>query len=178
MKRPPGNWINYRWLITSRSRNRDVTRLQFVCVISAGLFLTIHFPRIHYFQIHVKAWLESVSCLNLDGSLEVHPILTRGPNTTDSVISAATDRSTLPLFLQDQGTLDGTKELLEKVQVGQVVICDAIHGKCDFGSLFWSPLNPSPCFQSIKYRKALQIMLEMLGTHNMCRASVRLCTHV
>ncbi|XP_045922847.1 ciliogenesis and planar polarity effector 1 isoform X1 [Micropterus dolomieu] len=67
-------------------------------------------------QIHVKAWLESVSCLNLDGSLEVHPILTRGPNTTDSVISAATDRSTLPLFLQDQGTLDGTKELLEKVQ--------------------------------------------------------------
>lgn len=84
--------------------------------------MTIHFPRIHYFQIHVKAWLESVSCLNLDGSLEVHPILTRGPNTTDSVISAATDRSTLPLFLQDQGTLDGTKELLEKVQVGQVVI--------------------------------------------------------
>ncbi|XP_044029035.1 ciliogenesis and planar polarity effector 1 isoform X2 [Siniperca chuatsi] len=68
-------------------------------------------------QIHVRAWLESVSCLNLDSSLEVfNPILTRGPNTADSVISAATDRSTLPVFLQDQETLGGTKELLEKVQ--------------------------------------------------------------
>ncbi|XP_034751796.1 ciliogenesis and planar polarity effector 1 isoform X2 [Etheostoma cragini] len=62
-------------------------------------------------QIHVRAWLESLSCLNLDSS----PV-TRGPNTVDSVISAATDGSTLPLFLQDQGTLGGTKELLEKVQ--------------------------------------------------------------
>ncbi|XP_078126837.1 ciliogenesis and planar polarity effector 1 isoform X7 [Sander vitreus] len=62
-------------------------------------------------QIHVRAWLESLSCLNLDSSL-----VTRGPNTADSVISAATDGSTLPLFLQDQGTLGGTKELLEKVQ--------------------------------------------------------------
>ncbi|XP_054468861.1 ciliogenesis and planar polarity effector 1 [Anoplopoma fimbria] len=62
-------------------------------------------------QIHVRAWLESLSCLNLDSSL-----ITRGPNTADSVISAATVGSTLPLFLQDQGTLGGTKELLEKVQ--------------------------------------------------------------
>ncbi|XP_037609215.1 ciliogenesis and planar polarity effector 1 isoform X4 [Sebastes umbrosus] len=61
--------------------------------------------------IHVRAWLESLSCLHLDSSL-----VTCGPNTADSVISAATDGSTLPLFLQDQGTLGGTKELLEKVQ--------------------------------------------------------------
>ncbi|KAI3362297.1 hypothetical protein L3Q82_012605 [Scortum barcoo] len=68
-------------------------------------------------QIHVRAWLESVSCLNLHSSLETfNPIVTHGPKTTDSVISAATDGSTLPLFLQDQGTLGGTKELLEKVQ--------------------------------------------------------------
>ncbi|XP_034064419.1 ciliogenesis and planar polarity effector 1 isoform X2 [Gymnodraco acuticeps] len=62
-------------------------------------------------QIHVRAWLESVSCLNVDSSL-----LTRGPNTADSVVSVATDGSTLPLFLQDQGTLGGTTELLERVQ--------------------------------------------------------------
>ncbi|KAM9338429.1 ciliogenesis and planar polarity effector 1 [Symphorus nematophorus] len=68
-------------------------------------------------QIHVRAWLESVSCLNLDSSLEVfNSTVTHGPKTTDSVLSAATDGSTLPLFLQDQGTLGGTKELLEKVQ--------------------------------------------------------------
>ncbi|XP_037341338.2 ciliogenesis and planar polarity effector 1 [Pungitius pungitius] len=62
-------------------------------------------------QIHLRAWLESLSCLNLDSSL-----MTRGPSTADSVISAATDGSTLPLFLQDQGTLGGTMEFLEKVQ--------------------------------------------------------------
>nr|XP_040053253.1 ciliogenesis and planar polarity effector 1 isoform X3 [Gasterosteus aculeatus aculeatus] len=62
-------------------------------------------------QIHLRAWLESLSCLNLDSS---H--MTRGPSTADSVISAATDGSTLPLFLQDQGTLGGTMELLGRVQ--------------------------------------------------------------
>ncbi|KAK5852080.1 hypothetical protein PBY51_023582 [Eleginops maclovinus] len=62
-------------------------------------------------QIHVRAWLESVSCLNVDSSL-----LTCGPNTADSVVSVATDGSTLPLFLQDHGTLGGTTELLERVQ--------------------------------------------------------------
>ncbi|KAM7368998.1 hypothetical protein PAMP_013298 [Pampus punctatissimus] len=68
-------------------------------------------------QIHVRAWLESISCLNLDSSLEdFKSIVTCLPNTTDSVISGATDRSNLPLFLQDQGKLGGTKELLEKVQ--------------------------------------------------------------
>lgn len=49
------------------------------------------------------------------------PAVTHAPQTTDSVFSAATDGATLPLFLQDQGTLGGTKELLEKVQVGQTV---------------------------------------------------------
>ncbi|XP_056260195.1 ciliogenesis and planar polarity effector 1 isoform X1 [Seriola aureovittata] len=68
-------------------------------------------------QIHVRAWLESVSCLNLDSSLEVlNATVTCGPNTSASVFSAATDRSTLPIFLQDKGTLAGTKELLEKMQ--------------------------------------------------------------
>lgn len=72
-----------------------------------------------YFQMDVRAWLDSVSGLNLDSSLEgSNPIITHGPKTTDSVLSATTDGSALPLFLQDQSTLGGTKELLEKVQVG------------------------------------------------------------
>ncbi|XP_047185530.1 ciliogenesis and planar polarity effector 1 isoform X1 [Scophthalmus maximus] len=68
-------------------------------------------------QFHVRAWLESVSCLKLDSSLEsLNPVGTCALNTADSVFSAATAGSTLPLFLQDQGTLGGTKGLLEKVQ--------------------------------------------------------------
>ncbi|KAM6975927.1 LOW QUALITY PROTEIN: ciliogenesis and planar polarity effector 1 [Tautogolabrus adspersus] len=68
-------------------------------------------------QIHVRAWLETVSCLNLDSKSEVfNPSFTHGPNTAESVVSAATEGSTLPLFLQDQGTLGGTKELFEKMQ--------------------------------------------------------------
>lgn len=70
----------------------------------------------------MREWLEYVSCLNLDGNLELfNPIITHGPRPTDSVLSAATDGSTLPLFLQDQGKFGGTKEILEKVQVGQIV---------------------------------------------------------
>nr|XP_020474269.1 protein JBTS17 isoform X2 [Monopterus albus] len=69
-------------------------------------------------QIHVQAWLESVSCLYPDSSLEMfNSVVTCGPNTTESAVSPATNGSTLPLFLQEQGTLDGTKELLEKVQI-------------------------------------------------------------
>ncbi|KAF7666285.1 hypothetical protein LDENG_00114050 [Lucifuga dentata] len=68
-------------------------------------------------QIHTRVWLESVSCLNPDSSLEqLNPIVTSGLNTTDAVISPATDESTLPLFLQDQGTMNSTRELLQKVQ--------------------------------------------------------------
>ncbi|XP_030005045.1 ciliogenesis and planar polarity effector 1 [Sphaeramia orbicularis] len=64
---------------------------------------------------HVRAWLDSVSCLNLESSLEdfSHGV-SRRPNTTDWVTSGAADR--LPLFLQDQGTMGNTRELLEKVQ--------------------------------------------------------------
>ncbi|XP_060931057.1 ciliogenesis and planar polarity effector 1 [Limanda limanda] len=68
-------------------------------------------------KIHVRAWLDSVSCLRLDSSLEaLSPTALRGPNAADSVFSGPTGGSTLPLFLQDQGTLGGTKGLFEKVQ--------------------------------------------------------------
>ncbi|XP_017266224.1 ciliogenesis and planar polarity effector 1 isoform X3 [Kryptolebias marmoratus] len=68
-------------------------------------------------QVHVKAWLESISCLNLDSSLdEFNPAVSYRPKTSDSVISAGTDASRLPLFLQEQQTLGGTKELLESMQ--------------------------------------------------------------
>ncbi|XP_029921144.1 ciliogenesis and planar polarity effector 1 isoform X2 [Myripristis murdjan] len=68
-------------------------------------------------QIHARAWLESVSCLNLGSSQEeLRPSATSGHNSTHTATSPAKDGSTLPLFLQDQGTMDGTKELLQKVQ--------------------------------------------------------------
>ncbi|KAF7217094.1 ciliogenesis and planar polarity effector 1 isoform X2 [Nothobranchius furzeri] len=68
-------------------------------------------------QVNVKAWLESVSSLNLDGSLvEFNPSVTRRPKTSDSIMSAATDASRLPLFLRDQQSLGGTKELFESMQ--------------------------------------------------------------
>lgn len=74
------------------------------------------------FQIHVRAWLESVSCMSVVGSLEtLNPIVTCGPNTTDSAFSAATDGTNVPLFLQGKGTMGGTKELLEKVQVSHML---------------------------------------------------------
>ncbi|KAM4527651.1 ciliogenesis and planar polarity effector 1 isoform 2-T2 [Odontesthes bonariensis] len=68
-------------------------------------------------QIHVKAWLESASFLNLYSSLEeFNTTVTCGPNNTDSIISAGTEGSKLPVFLQDQCALGGTKELLESMQ--------------------------------------------------------------
>ncbi|XP_029025275.1 ciliogenesis and planar polarity effector 1 [Betta splendens] len=68
-------------------------------------------------QADMRAWLESVSVLNPDSSLEMFsPTATCEPKPTDCVLSPGTDRSTLPLFLQDSSTLGGTKELLEKVQ--------------------------------------------------------------
>ena len=66
----------------------------------------------------MKAWLESVSCLNLYSSLEeFNTTVTCGPNKTDSIVSAGTDGSKLPVFLQDQCTYGGTKDLLESMQV-------------------------------------------------------------
>lgn len=96
--------------------HRALTLLQILFVLCRTLLdnMVSSLP-FQYFQIHLREWLESVSCLNLDSSLDVK----RGPKNTDSVLSA--DGSTLPLFLQDQGTLGGTKELLEKVQVGQIL---------------------------------------------------------
>lgn len=78
----------------------------------------MYFNYINYFQTDVKSWLESVSCLNLDGSLEeFNPAFAYRPSTTGSMRSAATERSSVPLFLQDQQTLGGTKDLLESMQV-------------------------------------------------------------
>lgn len=69
-------------------------------------------------QVHVKVWLESVSWFNSDSSLEeVSAAATCQPKASDSTNSAATDPTRLPLFLQDQQTLGGTKELLENMQV-------------------------------------------------------------
>ncbi|XP_074546537.1 ciliogenesis and planar polarity effector 1 isoform X2 [Halichoeres trimaculatus] len=68
-------------------------------------------------QVHVREWLESVSCLNFDINSELFSFsFTHGPNTADSTNQTATDGSPLPLFLQDQGTLGGTNELLQKMQ--------------------------------------------------------------
>ncbi|XP_034047925.1 ciliogenesis and planar polarity effector 1 isoform X2 [Thalassophryne amazonica] len=59
-------------------------------------------------QVHVRVWLESVSCLGLDDSREeIKPIVRPGTNTVASVTSPG---STLPLFLQDNRTLGGTME--------------------------------------------------------------------
>ncbi|XP_061589161.1 ciliogenesis and planar polarity effector 1 [Cololabis saira] len=66
-------------------------------------------------QVHVKAWLDFVSCLNLDGSPEDFNFTVRCDSTiTEPIISEATDESRLPLFLQQR--LGGTKELLESMQ--------------------------------------------------------------
>ncbi|XP_014824963.1 PREDICTED: uncharacterized protein C5orf42 homolog isoform X3 [Poecilia mexicana] len=68
-------------------------------------------------QGHVKVWLESVSWFNSDGSLEeVSAAATCQPKASDSTNSAAADPTRLPLFLQDQQTLGGTKELLENME--------------------------------------------------------------
>ncbi|XP_051907353.1 ciliogenesis and planar polarity effector 1 isoform X1 [Hippocampus zosterae] len=61
-------------------------------------------------QMYVRTCLESY--LDLDGK----SLTASGPHRADSIISAATQDSTLPFFLQDQGTFSGTKELFERVQ--------------------------------------------------------------
>ncbi|KAM3874280.1 ciliogenesis and planar polarity effector 1 [Diretmus argenteus] len=60
-------------------------------------------------EIHARAWLESVSCKNLGSILdELRPIVIPGSNTTEP--------ATLPPFLQDHGTMNSTKELLQRAQ--------------------------------------------------------------
>ncbi|XP_041753988.2 ciliogenesis and planar polarity effector 1 isoform X1 [Coregonus clupeaformis] len=62
-------------------------------------------------QPHARAWLESISCLKLSSSLqELRARPTPVPTPT------ATATSTLPLFLQDQGGLGDTRELVQRVQ--------------------------------------------------------------
>ncbi|KAM4532203.1 ciliogenesis and planar polarity effector 1 [Fundulus diaphanus] len=68
-------------------------------------------------QVHLKAWLDSMSWFNSAGSLEeLGAAVTRRPKASDSTNSAATDPAQLPLFLQNQQTLGGTRELLESMQ--------------------------------------------------------------
>lgn len=64
----------------------------------------------------MRAWLDSVSCLSFGRSLEEFK-----PKNPDSVISATTEGSSLPLFLHDEGTLNAPKELLEKVKVSRLL---------------------------------------------------------
>ncbi|XP_056146963.1 ciliogenesis and planar polarity effector 1 isoform X2 [Lampris incognitus] len=65
-------------------------------------------------QIHARAWLEFVSCLNLGSIMEeLRPIVPSVPNTTDY---GQTVGSTLPMFLKDQGSMDDTRELPHKIQ--------------------------------------------------------------
>ncbi|XP_077398572.1 ciliogenesis and planar polarity effector 1 isoform X2 [Vanacampus margaritifer] len=61
-------------------------------------------------QPYVRTCLESY--LNLDAK----SFTPSAPHPADSIISATTHESTLPFFLQDQGTFSGTKEMLERVQ--------------------------------------------------------------
>lgn len=63
----------------------------------------------------MRAWLDSVSCLSFGRTFEEFK-----SKTTDSALST-TEGSNLPLFLQDQGTLNATKDLLEKVQVSKIL---------------------------------------------------------
>lgn len=101
---------------------------QTLFILSTGLFSQCHTC---CFQIPLRDWLESVSCPNLDSNLEAFSpiVVPTAPRTAESFLSAATDRSTLPLFLQDQGTLGGTKELLEKMQVGHIT--EALNKRTD-----------------------------------------------
>ncbi|XP_035990365.1 LOW QUALITY PROTEIN: ciliogenesis and planar polarity effector 1 [Fundulus heteroclitus] len=60
-------------------------------------------------QVHLKAWLDSMSWFNSAGSLEeLGAAVTRRPK--------ASDPAQMPLFLQNQQTLGGTRELLESMQ--------------------------------------------------------------
>ncbi|XP_067106459.1 ciliogenesis and planar polarity effector 1 [Osmerus mordax] len=68
-------------------------------------------------QPHARSWLESVSCLKQSSSLEeVRPrTLSVSPAPATAPVPD-TSTSTLPLFLQDQGTLGDTREMLQRVQ--------------------------------------------------------------
>ncbi|KAM6986487.1 ciliogenesis and planar polarity effector 1 [Aplochiton taeniatus] len=68
-------------------------------------------------QTGARAWLESVSNLRVTSSLlEQKPRNTGTSRPTPSASAPDTATSTLPLFLQDQGTMGDTGELLRRVQ--------------------------------------------------------------
>ncbi|RVE65772.1 hypothetical protein OJAV_G00120160 [Oryzias javanicus] len=68
-------------------------------------------------KVHMKAWLDSVCGWNLDSTLEeLKATLTQRQNMTESINSAATSGSRLPLFLQNQPGSGGTMELLGSMQ--------------------------------------------------------------
>ncbi|KAM9793985.1 ciliogenesis and planar polarity effector 1 isoform 1-T1 [Syngnathus typhle] len=60
--------------------------------------------------------LDVRTCLESYLSPDAKSFTTRGRHPADSIVSAATHDSTLPFFLQDQGTFGGTKELFDRVQ--------------------------------------------------------------
>lgn len=95
----------------SQVRNRDFVKMISVMQLLPPVEKT-HICNVPHFQGGVTAWLNSVSCLTFGRSLEEFK-----PNATDSVLSTNTEGSNLPPFLQEQGTLNATKDLLEKVQV-------------------------------------------------------------
>ncbi|XP_062334213.1 ciliogenesis and planar polarity effector 1 [Osmerus eperlanus] len=68
-------------------------------------------------QPHARSWLESVSCLKQSSSLEeVRPRTLSVSPAPATAPAPDTSTSTLPLFLQDQGTLGDTREMLQRVQ--------------------------------------------------------------
>ncbi|XP_053708695.1 ciliogenesis and planar polarity effector 1 isoform X1 [Synchiropus splendidus] len=68
-------------------------------------------------QSQISMWKGLVSFLHMETTVkEFRQPVSCVANTAGSFFSSTTDGSTLPVFLQDQGTFGGTKELLEKVQ--------------------------------------------------------------
>ncbi|XP_061603123.1 LOW QUALITY PROTEIN: ciliogenesis and planar polarity effector 1 [Phyllopteryx taeniolatus] len=61
-------------------------------------------------QMYVRTPMESY--LNLDAK----SFAASGPHPADSITSAAIHESSLPLFLQDQSTFSGTKEMFKRIQ--------------------------------------------------------------
>nr|XP_057917617.1 ciliogenesis and planar polarity effector 1 isoform X2 [Doryrhamphus excisus] len=98
-------------------------------------------------QSYVKVLLDYVASYhNLDHGFEESKSLTTSvPHAAESVPSAATLESSVPLFLQDQGHFSGTKELLEKVQTffdddsevdGPPPGSQPAEGRLEFASMF------------------------------------------
>ncbi|KAJ3604992.1 hypothetical protein NHX12_027043 [Muraenolepis orangiensis] len=71
--------------------------------------------RLEKSQLNVRAWLDSVCGLDSQEEEDrVDPRVSSGPDTLGS--QTASPQSALPRFLQDQGTMGDTRELLHKAQ--------------------------------------------------------------